>query len=204
MPKLLSSVFLTFTDKEQRAIYEREKMISYAKLLPAVFLSLLFITFSLASQKAMGTSEHGDATNLVNVIVTFIVLFLAVAVRYRHFWTWFVNPVLTIYTLYYLGLAGVNVPSVSNAFKPIIGVCASMALVAMFNEVWLISTACFAPMLCLLVFRAGEGMVGSEDGNEVIVRCIFCIVSYGIVSYKIEQLGKQAFLGRSSRDRAFY
>ena len=144
-------MFLTFNDKEQRATYEREKMISYAKLLPAVFLALLFITFSLAAQMATEQLPANDTMNLVNVLTTLIVLFLAIAVRYKHFWSWFVNPVLTCFMVYYIALGGINVANVSNVFKPIIAICGAMALLAMFNEVWLISTATFAPLLCLLV-----------------------------------------------------
>lgn len=47
-------------------------------------------------------------------------------------------------------------------------------------------------------------MVGTDTNTELIVRSMFCIFIYGIVAYRVEQLNKQAFLGRETADKAFY
>ena len=47
-------------------------------------------------------------------------------------------------------------------------------------------------------------MVATDTYTELIVRRLFCIFIYGIVAYRIEQLNKQAFLGRETVDKAFY
>ena len=47
-------------------------------------------------------------------------------------------------------------------------------------------------------------MVGTDTNTELIVRSMFCILIYGIVAYRVEQLNKQAFLGMETADKAFY
>ena len=46
-------------------------------------------------------------------------------------------------------------------------------------------------------------MVGAET-EELIIRCVFCVLLYAIVAYKVEQLNKQAFLGQQTSEKAFY
>ena len=46
-------------------------------------------------------------------------------------------------------------------------------------------------------------MMGTDTNSELVVRSLFSIFIYGIVAYRIEQLSKQAFLGRQSAGKAF-
>jgi len=47
-------------------------------------------------------------------------------------------------------------------------------------------------------------MVATDTYTELIVRSLFCISIYVFVAYRIEQLNKQAFLGKETADKAFY
>jgi len=37
-----------------------------------------------------------------------------------------------------------------------------------------------------------------------MLRCVFCVLIYAIVAYKVEVLTKQSFMGRESQEKAFH
>lgn len=53
------------------------------------------------------------------------------------------------------------------------------------------------------MYRTGFDLLGSEI-LELVLRCVFCILIYGIIAYRIEMLTKQSFLGRESSEKAFH
>lgn len=59
----------------------------------------------------------------------------------------------------------------------------------MFNESWIASTVFFAPSLSFYMWKTGYDLLGSEY-FELAVRCLFCILIYAIIAYRIETLTK--------------
>ena len=85
----------------------------------------------------------------------------------------------------------------------IIGFTISFFIVVIFNEMWLVSTIVFAPMLSFYMYRTGYDLLGSEM-SELVMRCIFCVLIYAIIAYRVEILTKQSFMGRESSEKAFH
>ena len=79
----------------------------------------------------------------------------------------------------------------------------SFFIIVIFNEMWFVSTLAFAPCLSFYMYKTGYDLLGSEE-TELIMRCVFVVMIYAIVAYKIETLTKQSFMGRESSDKAFH
>ena len=65
-------------------------------------------------------------------------------------------------------------------------------ILVIFNEVWLISTSVYAPLLVYYMMKMGQDFTGGdEDENrELILRCVFCVILYTTVAYKTEKANK--------------
>ena len=72
-----------------------------------------------------------------------------------------------------------------------------------FNESWIISTIVYAPFLSIYMLKTGYDLLGTEP-EELAMRCIFCILIYAIIAYRVEILTKQSFMGRESSEKAFH
>ena len=58
-----------------------------------------------------------------------------------------------------------------------------------FNESWIISTIVYAPFLSIYMLKTGYDLLGTEP-EELAMRCIFCILIYAIIAYRVEILTK--------------
>lgn len=85
----------------------------------------------------------------------------------------------------------------------IIGLTVSFFIMIIFNENWIFSTATFVPCLVIYMNQSGNNLVGYE-GAELALRSCFCIVVYGVLAYRTENLSKQSFMGRESPEKAFH
>ena len=71
----------------------------------------------------------------------------------------------------------------------IIGITISFFLLVVFNEAWIVSTLCYAPVFSFYMYKTGNDLLNTE-GQELAIRCIFCIMIYAIIAYRIEILTK--------------
>ena len=117
--------------------------------------------------------------------------------------SWFVCPLLTAYAFFYFAIVDYDESIVSIYYTLIVGITCTYFILVVFNENWLLSTVVYSPLLAYYMWKTGDDMVGAET-EELVIRCIFCVLLYGIVAYKIEQLNKQAFLGQQTSEKAFY
>lgn len=62
-------------------------------------------------------------------------------------------------------------------------------ILIIFNESWLISSLVFTPCLTFYMRKTGQDLLGSEN-QELVMRCIFVVLLYTIIAYKIEVLTK--------------
>ena len=85
----------------------------------------------------------------------------------------------------------------------IIGFTLTYFLLVVFNESWLASTVVYSGCLVYYMQKTGQDLLGSEN-QELVMRCVFCIMIYAIVGYRIEILTKQSFMGRESSEKAFH
>jgi len=202
----LTNVFLTFSDPDVSVTYEREKIIHYSKLMPVITLTCLMGTLALEVLKRgpNNSSTHTILTTYVNIFAILACLVMSIAVRYKHSVSWFICPVLTLVSFYYVTVVDLEDSNIATRFTLAIGVTLAFLLLCLFNEVWLISTATYAPLITYFLWLEGSDMDGPEDNSSLAVRCFFCIILYGVVAYKVEQLKKMAFIGRQSGDKAFY
>ena len=53
------------------------------------------------------------------------------------------------------------------------------------------------------MYKTGYDLIGTEP-EELAMRCIFCIMIYAIIGYRVEILTKQSFMGRESSEKAFH
>ena len=83
------------------------------------------------------------------------------------------------------------------------GICVTFFVLVIFNESYVASTIVFAPCFTYYMYKTGRDLLGTE-WKELIIRCSFCILIYGIVGYRVEVLSKQSFMGRESREKAFH
>lgn len=145
-------------------------------------------------------SQHTDLTSLVNIVFLLIFLLFTILVRYSHASSWFICPIMTIYLYYYASFVKLEPDNVTYIFCMPIGISSAFFLLCIFNEVWLISTATFAPLIAFTIWQAGANMKGSETGNELILRVFWCIVCYAVVGYTIEKNQKLAFIGSNKEN----
>lgn len=97
---------------------------------------------------------------------------------------------------YYAIAIRVEDDDVSYEFTIPVSISTAYLILLAFNEVWLISTAMFAPIIGFTLFNAGAEMKGTDSGNEVILRAVWCILAYGIVAYQLERQSKMAFISK--------
>jgi hypothetical protein len=201
---MLSTVFLSFEDREMRITFEKEKRAYYSRILLVVWPILILLTVGLLVLDQLGDFYEGEAkTHIVNGAATFVFFVLWLLVRKYAVCSWFVCPLLTAYAFYYFAMVDYDGSVVSIYYTMIVGITSTYFILVVFNESWLLSTVVYAPLLGYYMWKTGEDMVGDEM-NELVIRCIFCVFLYAIVAYKVETLNKQAFLGQQTNEKAFY
>lgn len=75
----------------------------------------------------------------------------------------------------------------------------------MFSENWILSTGIFAPCVVLFMLKTQQ-LLKTAPGKSVallVLRCVFQILVYAAIAYKVELLQKQTFLGKDAYEKAF-
>ena len=203
---MLSNFLLSIEDKEMRANFVKEKQAYYRRILLIIWIILILLTVGLFVLEGAGgedTYKGETATHIVNIVAVVIFFLLWLTVKYFHFCTYLVCPLLTAYAYYYFAMVDYDGSVVSIYYTLIVGITSTFFILIIFNEAWLLSTVVYAPLLGYYMYKTGEDMVG-EETNELIIRCIFCVFLYAIVAYRVEALNKQAFMGTQTSEKAFY
>lgn len=112
-------------------------------------------------------------------------------------------PGLTTLTFLYLSYVDYDYTMGSIYYSLIIGFTICLFILVIFNESWIISTIVYAPLLTTYMYKTGYDLIGTEP-EELAMRCIFCIMIYAIIGYRVEILTKQSFMGRESSEKAFH
>ena len=78
---MLSTVFLSFEDREMRMTFEKEKKAYYGRILLVVWPIMILLTVALIALDAMGHFETDMATHVVNIAAVIIFFLLWLSVR---------------------------------------------------------------------------------------------------------------------------
>jgi len=54
----------------------------------------------------------------------------------------------------------------------------------------------FGPLIAFTMWQAGKDMKGAKDGDELVIRTFFCLITYAMVGYSLEGKSKLAFVGQ--------
>lgn len=108
----------------------------------------------------------------------------------------FTCPAVTGLAFYFFAFLDFNEGSVATVFTIVVAINTVYFILVIFNEVWLISTVVYAPLLAQYMWKLGEGFAKNEENTELIVRCLFCTVIYATVAYSTEKANKTSFLGK--------
>jgi len=84
-----------------------------------------------------------------------------------------------------------------------IGINLSFVILIIFNEVWLISSALYTPMLAYFLWKTGRDLEG-EENTELAIRVFFCGLLYSLAAYRVEYLNKMSFIGKENSEKTFY
>lgn len=141
--------------------------------------------------------ELGQITwtiTIINSIVLALLLLLACLVNCGYCFTGLVNPALTQFSFYFLTQIDYDGVNVSIYYSVVVGTTISFFFLVFFNENWLLSTVCYIPGISYFMWKTGKDMLmaGKHQENEIelTLRCVFCIVIYALVAYKVELLNK--------------
>ena len=187
---MLSSVFLSFTDSDLLRVYQREKTEFFKKIMPIISIMSILISAVLEILfRILGVGYLPFFVTIINWSFCFIFILISLL---HHRWTWLhalVCPMLTIIIFLYLSFLDYDQTVGSVYYAVIVGFSISQFFLVVFNESWSVSTFFFAPCLSWYMYRTGIDLLGSEF-LELVLRCVFCILLYGIVAYRIEMLTK--------------
>ena len=112
--------------------------------------------------------------------------------------SWFVCPAVTSLAFYYFAFLEYSQDNVATIYTVVVAMNTCYFILNLFNEVWLISTVLYAPLLAFYMWKMGLDFNGSEGNQELIIRCFFCVILYATVAYRTERANKMSFLGQHS------
>lgn len=96
-------------------------------------------------------------------------------------------PSLLIILFYYVSFVDYDSVDVSIFYKVIIASSTSFLFVAIFNEVWLLSTLVYIPLISYFMYISGKDMLNYDKDYakyiELIVRIVYLILVFAIFAY---------------------
>ena len=133
-----------------------------------------------------------ESVNYVNIGATLFFALLTWLVRCSTVASWFICPAITALAFYYFAFLEYTQQNVSTIFTIVVAMNTCYFILVIFNEVWLISTSVYAPLLVFYMMKMGKDFTGNEEeeNRELILRSLFCIVLYTTVAYKTERANK--------------
>ena len=153
---MLSTIFLSFADKEMKATYEREKIIFYSKVMPVVTITIALLLISVEVLiRVYKNTTLTYVTEIVNGVALFLAILFLVLTRYFHVASWFICPLLTILCFYYMAFVSYDAVNVSSFYTLCIGITVSYFLMVIFTETWLMSAGVYAPLVTYFMWKTG-------------------------------------------------
>ena len=159
-------------------------------------LTAILILFTIRNRST--DQKLGDTVNFVNIGATLLFALLSWLVRFSTVASWFICPAITSLAFYYFAFLEYNQGNVATIFTIVVAMNTCYFILVMFNEVWLISTSIYAPLLAYYMWKMGRDFTGEEEHSELILRCTFCVLLYATVAYSTEKSNKNSFLGHHS------
>ena len=141
-------------------------------------------------------------TSIVNWTIALIFFVLSFLIRKFNYVHWLVCPLLTAFTFYYVTINDYEGSVMGIFTTSCFGLTALLYIQVMFSEVWLLSTLTFAPLISYYMYKTSQSLK-EVDMIWIFLFSSFQIFVYISVSYKIEKLSKQCFLGRENFDQSF-
>ena len=159
---MLSTVFLSFEDREMRQTFEKEKKAYYSRVLLIIWIILALLTAGLVVlDKFVDSSYNGDMmTHYINGSAVIVFFILWVFVRKYAICSWFVCPLLTAYAFYYFAFVDYDGAQMSIYYTLVVGITCTFFILVIFNESWALSTLVYAPLLAYYMHKSGKDMVG--------------------------------------------
>jgi len=133
------------------------------------------------------------------------VLLVSLSILVRKFYhaAKFVCPLITVFCFYYycvVDFQGVISP-VYNVI--VVGTTITYFLLAYFIENWMFQFLISIPIFSILTWRHSTAILHQQTRVELAFRCIFLIIVYSVVAYRLDRLNRLAFLSKQSNDNSF-
>ena len=158
---ILSTAFLLIKDNNLKVGYEISQRVFYSKYLPIINIVLILMSLYLEYKFGQGSNRVIHIyTSVINVVAIVCFLIILLLNRCHFIATWFICPVMTALSFYYMSWARADELNTSAVFTLVIGTMTVMLVCVQFSESWLISTAAFMPCLGFYMWETGQGMVG--------------------------------------------
>jgi len=187
---MLSRFLLRFNDPDLKQIYTREKVEFFNKVMPIVTAMVLFLSGTL--EILYRVIKLGDLPTYISLINWISLLVFALIAVLHSRWNWMhtiICPCLTALTFLYLSYVDYDYTMGSIYYSLIIGFTICLFILVIFNESWIVSTIVYAPFLTIYMLKTGYDLLGTEP-EELAMRCIFCVLIYAIIAYRVEILTK--------------
>jgi hypothetical protein len=188
--EMLSRFLLRFNDPDLKQIYTREKVEFFNKVMPIVTAMVLFLSGTL--EILYRVIKLGDLPTYISLINWISLLVFALIAVLHSRWNWMhtiICPCLTALTFLYLSYVDYDYTMGSIYYSLIIGFTICLFILVIFNESWIVSTIVYAPFLTIYMLKTGYDLLGTEP-EELAMRCIFCVLIYAIIAYRVEILTK--------------
>jgi hypothetical protein len=128
---------------------------------------------------------------------------LSILVRKFYHAAKFVCPLITVFCFYYFCVVDFHgaIMPVYNVI--VVGTAITYLLLTYFIENWLVQAAISIPIFSILTWRQSFAVLEQQDKKEISFRCIFLIIVYSAVAYRLDRLHRLAFLSKQSNDNSF-
>ena len=116
-------------------------------------LSAALILFTIRNRES--SESLAASVNYVNIGMTIFFGLLTWLVRCSTLATWFICPSITAIAFYYFAFLEHSAGDVASIFSIVVAMSTIFFILILFNEVWLISTSVYAPLLAFYMHKMG-------------------------------------------------
>lgn len=117
-------------------------------------LTAILILFTIRNRD--NVDSLGTSVNFVNIGATLLFALLSYLVRCSTVASWFICPAITALAFYYFAFLNYTQENVSTIFTIVVAMNTCYFILNVFNEVWLISTSVYAPLLAYYMWKMGD------------------------------------------------
>ena len=108
----------------------------------------------------------------------------------------FLNPVLSAFLFYYFCVVDFqnNLDAIYNVI--VSGITITFVVLVFYVETWLFTAIVQIPLFAVLLWRQSSTLQFNDKTANLVFRCLFLIIMYAVVAWRIDRQNKLAFLGR--------